>query len=173
MEPLNHAERKNAFLSFLLFFIVTTAIVIGAVLFSVDVPFRQNDYLREQIKIVEKERDFSEKFLSSMNATNNLLDSLDKQNVDVVIVDGKISEKLKDMDAMIDNDSVSVKDFYQNIVANLSELHSAKKELRDATSKDASLGDLKQQISQLKDDLARSENNVMILQTQLAMQRRD
>jgi peptidoglycan hydrolase CwlO-like protein len=108
-----------------------------------------------------------------MNTTNNLLDSLDKVDVNVVLIDGKISENLKDMDAMIDNDSVSVKDFYQNIVAYLSELHAAKKELREATSKDANLGELKQQISQLKDDLARSENNVVILQTQLAMQRRD
>jgi len=173
MEPLNQPERRKAFVNFLIFFTITAALIVAAVLFSVEVPFKQNDQLRQQMKLVDRDRDFSERFLNNMNATNNLLDSLDKKDVNLVLIDGKISERLKDMDAMIDKDSVEVKDFYQNVVANLSELHSAKKELREATSKDASLGELKQQISQLKDDLARSQNNVVILQTQLAMQRRD
>ncbi len=173
MEPLNQKERKKAFVNFLIFFTITTALVIAAVLFSAQVPFKQNEQLREQMKLADREKDFSERFLNNMNSANNLLDSLDKKEANVVLIDGKISEKLKDMDAMIDKDSVSVKDLYQNVVASLSELHAAKKELRDATGKDASLGDLKQQVSQLKDDLARSQNNVVILQTQLAMQRRD
>lgn len=171
MEPLNQPQRRKAFINFLLFFTITAALIIAAVLFSVQVPFKQNEQLREQMNVVEKERDFTEVFLNKMNSANNLLDSLDKKEVNVDLVDGKLKEKLADMDAMIEKDSLSAKDLYQNVVANLSELHAAKKELRDATGKDASLGDLKQQISQLKDDLARSQNNVVILQTQLAMRR--
>ncbi|MCW3105916.1 MAG: hypothetical protein JWQ09_422 [Segetibacter sp.] len=173
MEPLNQPQRRKAFINFLIFFTITAILIIATVFLSVQVPFKQNDQLREQMSRVEKEKDFTEVFLNKMNATNNLLDSLDKKDGNVDLIDGKIKEKLTDMDAMIEKDSLAVKDLYQNIVANLSQIHAAKKELRDATSKDASLGDLKQQISQLKDDLARSQNNVVILQTQLAMQRRD
>lgn len=173
MEPLNQPQRRKAFVNFLIFFTITAALIVAAVLFSVQVPFKQNDKLREQIGMVEKEKDFTLIFYNKMNATNNLLDSLDKKDVNVDLLDGKIKEKLTDMDAMIEKDSVTTKDFYQNIVANLSQIHAAKKELREATSKDASMGELKQQISQLKDDLARSQNNVVVLQTQLAMQRRD
>ncbi len=171
MEPLNLKERKKAFTNFIIFFTITAVLIVAAVLFSVEVPFKQNDQLRQQVAVSENEKDFVEKFFINMNATKGLLDSLNKPDANVVLIDGKIGEKLKEMEAMI-KDSLSGKDFYHDVVLNLSELHAAKKEVREATSTDATMSDLKQQISSLKQDVATAQNNAMLYQTQLQMLQR-
>lgn len=67
---------------------------------------------------------------------------------------------------MIDKDSTSVKKLFQDIVQNYADLQAAKKQLRDASGKDANLSQYLQQIETLKSDLnaARAENNTLRLQ---------
>ncbi|MBC7418338.1 MAG: hypothetical protein H7325_09305, partial [Pedobacter sp.] len=100
MDPLNQQERRKAFVNFLIFFSITAALIIAAVLFSVEVPFKQNEQLRVQINAAEKERDFIARFFKYMDSTNNLLSSLDNKEVKVDFIDGKITERLKEMEAM-------------------------------------------------------------------------
>jgi hypothetical protein len=166
MKPLNSEERKKSFLKFLALFIITTGLIVTAVFFGVQVPFKQNDRLRKQVSGFEHQKAFTEKFDVVLSDVKSSLDTINRAGVQAELADGKISEQLKGMNAMIDADSASAKRFYQNVVQNLAELQIAKKQLRDASGKDANLSQLLQQIETLKSDLnqSRTESNALRLQ---------
>jgi cell division protein FtsB len=161
MQPFNSEERRKAFLSFLLFFIITTAVVGATVLMSVEVPFKQNQQLNAEKEKAEREKDFQERFGREMNTTKKLLDSLKRKEVDVDLIDGKIGQKLQDMDAMIP-DSLSGKDFFHDVVGNFSDLRSAIKDLKEANDRDDTQAVLKQQVQDLKRDLDDCKTTVKI-----------
>ena len=161
MEPLNAAERRKAFSNYLLFFIITIAIVVAAVFFWIQVPFQQNKQLTEQMKLVEAQRLFTQKFESNMNEVMRLFNELKKKEVDATLTDGKIEERIKAMNALIESDSSFaadpnasvVKGLSVSVVASLSELRTATREITNATNKDENLSELKQEINNLRSEL--------------------
>ena len=170
MKPLNSEERKKAFFRFLGLFIATSGLIVAAVYFGVQVPFKQNDQLKKQVRVYEGEKAFAESFSASMNEVKTELDTINRPGVQTELNDGRISEKLKRMNAMIDADSAADKKFYHNIVSSFADLQTAKKQLRNESGKDASLTELQQQIESLKNDLGRSQADVNNLRMQLSMQ---
>lgn len=68
MQPLNRAERSNAFFRFLLLFLITVAMVVAVVFFSTQVPWKENDKLRQTISRLKDEKTGSETF----NTTSTL-----------------------------------------------------------------------------------------------------
>lgn len=173
MEPLNQAERSRAFVTFLLFFTITIILIIGAVLFSVEVPFKQNELLREQMAIVEKERDFSERFVVKMGETMNLLDSVNKNEIQSPeIVDNRIKSNVGFMSEMIENDSISQKSLYKFIVNTIAELRLAKKDLRDVSGKDANMANLQKENAELRSSYQQALDRYAQLQQILTMQQR-
>ncbi len=173
MEALNQPERRKALTSFLIFFIITVALIVAAVLFSVDVPFKQNVQLREQMSIVEKERDFAEKFVVKMGETINLLDSINKNEIQSPeILDNRIKGNVGVMSEMIENDSISQKTLYKFIVNTFAELRLAKKDLRDVSGKDANLTDLQKENAELRNSYQQALDRYAQLQQILTMQQR-
>ncbi len=168
MKPHNQSERNKALGSFLLFFIITVCLIVTAVFFSFQVPFKQNDQLHEQMKLVENERTFAASFTDKMTETMNLLDSvmLNEVQVKSELIDGKITENLQKMDAMI-SDSLPQKNLYKNIVLSFAQLQNAKKQLREASGKDASFGDLQKENTDLR--LRLQQANLDLQQCQLAI----
>jgi uncharacterized coiled-coil DUF342 family protein len=172
MKPINAPERRKSFITFLLFYLLTTALIVTAVFFGMRVPFKQNQRLNDQIAVYDKERAFSETFNTRASEIKSLLDSVNRAGVQAELVDGKISENLSRLNNMIDNEGTSIKKPYQDIVQNYADLQAAKKQLRDASGKDANLSQYLQQIEMLKSDLnqSRSEANALRLQI-MSMQR--
>ncbi|HTN45462.1 MAG TPA: type VI secretion system TssO [Flavipsychrobacter sp.] len=165
MKPQNTQERKKAFITFLGFYAITTIILLAAVFFGMRVPYAQNNRLQSQVDVYEKERDFAETFSLKSNDVKGMLDSINKAGVQAELLDGKISETLRSMNNMI-NDSTSTKKLYQDMVQGLADLQMAKKQLRDASGKDANLSEYMKQIETLKSDLnqARTDANNLRLQ---------
>jgi hypothetical protein len=164
MQPLNQAERRKAFINFILFFIITIAVVVTTVFFSVQVPFKQNALLREEIALVERERSFADAFVVKMSETMNKLDSVNLPDQKVPeLVDGQIKDNLNKLNIMISNDSVSSKSMYQNVVLSLEDLRNTKKQLRDLSGKDVSISDYISQIDRLKSQLSQTEQQVTTL----------
>lgn len=161
MEPLNTDTRRKALINFLIFFTITVSLIVVAVFFSFQVPFKENEQLSRQVEIVKNERIFTEKFERNMNDVMRLFDSLNHKDANIILIDGKITEKIQGMNGMIDSDtsfvgdpsSQLVKELYTSVVESLSKFHSAKKELREATSKDVTLGELKQENARLSSEL--------------------
>jgi len=166
MRPLNAAERNQAFRNFLLFFIITIAVIIAAVFFSIQVPFKENDQLKDKIAVTEKQRDFSEQFADKMETTIKLLDSVNLANVRAELIDGAIDDNLRNMQAMIKSDTlVPVKNLYTNVVENFYDLKNAKKQLRDASGKDATFGTLQADNANLHSQLQQANSQLQYYQS--------
>lgn len=163
MKPLNVSERNKAFRNFLIFFIITIAIIIAAVFFSVQVDAEENRQLKDEKKVTERQRDFTEEFVDKMETTIKLLDSVNLPNVKSHLIDAAIDDNLDSMLAMTNNDtSAQLKSLYKNIVYNFYDLQGAKKQLREASGNDATFSKLQKENDQLHSRL--SEANSLVLE---------
>lgn len=161
MKPINTAERQNAFWRFLLFFIITMAVIITAVLFSVQMPMRQNEQLRTQMLAIEKERNLTDSFNVKMMETMQFLEEVNKQPGNDIIYEPRIKTNLMTMTGMtlgLDTTVNRLNSIYMNIVRALDGLQFAKEQIRDATSKDKDLAKHEQQIADLNTELKRCQD---------------
>lgn len=167
MKPINVTERSSSFLYFLILFITTAALVVVTVFFGMQVPFKQNDKLQQQLAIYQGERNFADNFSAKMTDTKILLDSINRAGTQADLVNGQISANLVDLNAMIDKDTSGTKKIYQDIVHNLLDLQTAKAQLRDAGNKDAAVGQYLQQIEDLRSQLNSKTSEADALRLQL------
>jgi uncharacterized protein (UPF0333 family) len=56
MQPSNRSERNNAFLGFLLLFLITIAAIIAVMIFSIEVPCRESEQLRKKMFVMQSEK---------------------------------------------------------------------------------------------------------------------
>lgn len=162
MKPGNQEERKRAFFNFLLFFIVTVGVILTAVFFSFKVPLRENAQLRAEAVRMDNERMVLSRFEKKMQETVTMLDSINESGNQVPIIDNQISRNIEDLANMI-SDSVSAKNFYVSLVANLTSVQKLKKQLRDASGKEDERAQLMEQITALKADVDRYRNQAIQL----------
>ena len=166
MKPVNQAERRRAFTNFMLFFIATIALIIAAVFFSVQVPFKQNNKLQAQVSAIENEKSLAERFANKLNETMGYFESVNKPDMQSEMLNDKITQNLSAMTSMISVDSTMFKGLYQNVITTLYEYQGAKKDLRGASSLDASVGELQSKLSQCQAELTslRTTNALLMQQ---------
>lgn len=164
MQPVNQAERNRAFVNFLLFFIATIALILAAVFFSVQVPFKQNEKLNDVVASFEKEKTLSEDFANKLNETLGYFESVNKPNMNAEMVNNQITQNLSAMTTMINSDSTMFKGLYQNIITSLFDLQGTKKALRGASDLDASVGDLEKKLNQCRAENTSLQNQLILLQ---------
>jgi ribosomal protein L16 Arg81 hydroxylase len=164
MNPHNEVERGKAFRTFLLFFTVTIAVIITAVFFSIQVPFSENDRLREENKKVLAQRNFSEDFVKLMQNTTMLLDSVNKPSTtSTEAVDAEINNNIAMMDKSVKEDSsVMDKSLYQNVGYTFSELRRAKKQLREVSGNDQMQERAQKEIERLTSRLDHANNQLQL-----------
>ena len=115
---------------------VCITIILTMVFFSVRVPFSENDKLHARIKVIEKEREFSEKFTRKMIDVSRMLDTINRTTPqESEILEGRIEEQISSLRSMV-ADTTYNKDLYLNVVHNLSDIKHYSKKLRKETDKD-------------------------------------
>lgn len=173
MQPLNKTIRKKTFSNFLLLFLVCIAIIITTIFFSFQAPLKQNDLLLKESRSYVKDREFSRSFMAEMSNVAGMLDTINTKATKPDLLDGIITEGIKRLNAKIETEAASDKDFYNNMVFLLSDIQSAKKQLRENTGKDQNADALLQQIETLKSslDAAKIENLNLKQQVFLLQQR--
>ncbi len=112
--------------------------------------------------------------MSEMSAIAGMLDTINTKPGKTDLLDGKITEGIKKLNARIDDESTSDKEFYSSMVFLLSDIQSAKKQLRDITGKDMNADALRQQLESLNStlDAAKIENLNLKQQVFLLMQQK-
>jgi len=96
-QVLNSHQRTQAFLKFLLFFVLTTVLIISAIYFNFRVPVKENNYLQGKLDKQLKADAEQVKFVAKMEEAVVLLDSLDRTD-QVDIISGKLSRLIGEMD---------------------------------------------------------------------------
>jgi len=173
MQPKNKNLRKKTFINFLLLFLLCILIITTTIFFSFQAPIKQNDRLLKEMRSYVKDKEFSSAFMSEMSDIAGMLDTINTKASKPDLLDGKITEGIKKLNAKIDEESTSDKPFYSSMVFLLSDIQSAKKQLRENTGKDMNADALRQQVESLNSslDAAKIENlnlkqQVFLLQQQ-------
>ena len=86
MEILNKKERYSAFVMFLLMFGITTGILIFALYFNFKLPLKENEVLRNENELMNKQFDYQKNFSKEFGNVVKMLDSLKKNFSDNQIV---------------------------------------------------------------------------------------
>jgi hypothetical protein len=150
MKSINRAARQRAFLKFLMFFVVTFALILITIIFSAQVPLKENKKLKDEQLAMDNEKDFLASFENNVQQTINLLNALDTLK-NYAATDVAIDTKIKDLYAQIQDkkDTISVKNLCILILDNLSNYHLVKIDLRKNYGDDETTQQLRVKISEL------------------------
>lgn len=167
MEPINKAERKKAFLNFMLLFLVCTAIVVTTVFFSTRVPLKQNDVLLEYKKSVEENNKLKIDFTEKMIPVSQMIDQLDnKKPAESATMSATIDSKIDELYKMFPAENDENK-LYINVIKNLRLYKLAKSDMRAGSDNNASVKELNDKIDELKQKNFELQNLVLTCQGQL------
>jgi hypothetical protein len=154
MEPKNKTERKKTFYSFLLLFLLSTAIIVLLAFSSTRVPVKVNSLLQKQVEVSDHEREFSINFLSQMTNVVTLLDTINATTSNnAEVIDERISAGIGKLSGVVEMDSVQNKELFRFVVQNLSDLQRAKRQLRKSTEGSSDVNTLKRDKENLEDKL--------------------
>jgi uncharacterized coiled-coil DUF342 family protein len=166
MKPNNVQERRSTFQRFLLFFVLTV-LVIGALVFvGMRLPYAENQKLREQLAQVEKENQFRDQFARTMAETQNLLDTVNLDRVKSGLIDGRITQKIQEMDASLNKNDIPSKDIYSQIVKAMNNTQTDRRGLRAAGNQDSVVANYNTQIQELKNSLTKWQESYKQLEMQ-------
>ena len=62
MEVLNHKQRNRAYWLFVLFFVITVAVLVSAIFFNAYFPFKENSLLKKENIKMQKEMEIQDNF---------------------------------------------------------------------------------------------------------------
>ena len=132
MKPLNSAERTNAFLRFVLLFLITVALIVTVVFSSIKLPWKENVRLHDQVVRLQKERDSSEAFGRDMQEAQLALKSYANKEELSVATQARVQNKIDKLRERARKTPNGENSLYELVVENLTELNDAKKKLKDA-----------------------------------------
>jgi hypothetical protein len=132
MKPLNSAERTNAFLRFLLLFLITVGLIVTVVFFSVQVPWKENDQMRKQVLLLQDEKRLSESFAKDVRETQLALEKYADPITSSAITQERVNNQLNTLRSKMRQMPSGESALYELVVVSLSDLNDAKKKLRDA-----------------------------------------
>lgn len=164
-QVLNSKERNEAFLKFLLFFVVTLLLVILAIYFNFRLPVRENKMLQDEIE-TQRQQDMNQtKFVAKMQEAVILLDSLGKGGPGTEQINLQLNGKLAELSGLQLKDNNIYGKMDKAIVEKFSELQSLKRRLQTLQEKE-------DQISRMEAELNTTKNQLIQAQSDLDAYRR-
>nr|WP_262915264.1 type VI secretion system transmembrane protein TssO [Niabella ginsengisoli] len=145
---------------------MTIAVIITAIFFGIKIPYAENEKLQEQLAIVDKENLFRNDFTSTMAEAQSLLDTVNIDPQKSGLLDGRITQKIQEMDAILSKNEVTSKGLYSQVIKALNNMQSDKRGLRAAGNKDSVVAMYNAQILELKNSLVKWQESYNQLQTQ-------
>ncbi len=161
MKSLNAKQRRKAFVIYLLLFLLTTSLVVVIVFFNLQVPEKENKYLKNRLEYLNIEKIQVMNFAKKMNKVKGLIDTIGVKGTSIDFTKQLISTELAVMRTQFaSEDSTSFVGMYNNIILTYLELKEAKIELLslEDAKKDIELyveiiGDLKDKLEAKQRDL--------------------
>lgn len=113
---LNRQERNQAFLKFLFFFLLSTALIVAAIYFDIRIPTKDNEILREQVSRYKTQEMAQEKFVRSMDEAKQLVDSLSKPGANGVYLNQQVAGKIRELAELQYKDSSMFSRLNKNVI---------------------------------------------------------
>lgn len=157
---VNSGQRSAAFLKFFILFLVTTLAVVSAVYVGINIPIKDNEQLREQVKNYQGQIDNQEQFITRIATVKNLIDSMGKSGQIKAIIDLKIAGQLNQLQQAGTTDSSIYTSLNNEVWSLLNEYNELSKKLiysKDAIQK---AGELQDKLVQCQKDLRETQNSL-------------
>jgi hypothetical protein len=160
LQVLNAKDRNEAFFKFLLFFVATLILVITAIYFDFKLPIRENRMLQEEID-QQRQADLNQgKFVSAMQESVTLLDSLDNAGPNAAQLNLQLNQKLNDLNAMALNDNSIYGRMDRAIVNKFVSLQQAKARLQNLSEKENKFSSMEADLNQTKAQLQQAQTDL-------------
>ena len=160
MEVLNKRQRNNAYLFFVLFFLITVAILITAVFFNAYFPFKENSLLKAENARMKKEMEIQNKFSFQLEKVKAAVDSIGMPKQNDFFNEKLALSTLADMYKQLPKDTLKNKNMYNNTIMTYKDLIDAKKQVKQLSgnyvlmdSLSTIIKTLKQEYDKMKIDL--------------------
>ena len=151
---LNSQERTQAFIKFLVFFLITVALVILAVFFNYHLPSRENKMLQDEVDIQRQQETNQQRFVNKMQEAIILLDSLDVSNTNLEQINLQLNGKIGELAVLQQKDNTLYGKIDKVIVDRLQELQQKQRQLESLSDKAGKLVSLQTELDKCKSDLA-------------------
>ena len=132
MKPLNRVERNKAFFRFLVFFLVTVALIVVVIFFSIRVPFRENEEMHKAMTAMQQEKALSDSFTIAMRQVVNELNKYQTNEITTAAVRGEVERKIDRMATLLKSVPNPDNSIYTLIIEKMRDLNSAKVKLKEA-----------------------------------------
>jgi Type VI secretion system, TssO len=152
-QVLNTTERSQTFWKFLLFFIITIAVILLAVYFDFKMPIVENKKLKAEIADQREVNAEQEKFAVRVERVSSLLDSMEKNPADAEVISTKVDAAITDLNSLAFFQETGISSsarIYNKVVDKLSKVKELLKKING----------LNQQNSKLKEDLQRYKDEL-------------
>lgn len=150
---INAKERKQAFWKFLLFFLLSVAIILIAVYFDTLVPTKENRMMREQLAKFKIQEAAQDRFTNSMNEAKVMIDSLRKPGANQAYLNSQIMAKIRELTALQYKDS----SMYSRLNTSVIDVF---QRYQEATNQVTKLGTLPEDYQKLKLDYDQAQRDL-------------
>jgi len=131
MKPSNRAERSNAFLNFLLLFMMTIGVLLTTVFFSIEVPCKNNELLQKKVEALKYEKTRTDAFAVTMRAALDELKKFDAKEGSVEATKRSVGMKIDGMTQLIGEVPNVDTSIYALVIQSLGDLNEAKAKIRN------------------------------------------
>jgi hypothetical protein len=169
MKPLNHVERKNAFFKFLLFFVITVAVIVTTVFYSMQVPFEENRKMSDKIATLQNEQKFMMQFSGKLTDLQTLIDTLQTPNIQTDLIESKITLAIGDLQAFKEKVIPGNDNIYAKMIDALSKLKSSNISLVNLRSQSPDIGKLQSDLANLNQRINSANTYIMQLSSQVGL----
>jgi chromosome segregation ATPase len=160
-QVINSKERTQAYLKFLLFFVITIIVVVLAIFFDFYTPTRENKLLKDEVYIQRRQEANQQKFVEKAHRASVLLDSLYTSKNNTEQLRHQLTSTLDDLRKLQENAGGLYNDLDKAVIENLLSLMNRKNTITG----------LESSIQKYKDELESCKNQGQQLQSQLAIPR--
>lgn len=150
MEVVNVQQRKNNFGRFVVLFLILLAIILVVSFMGFNVPVKENVQLKDKMMQQEQEIVFEQSFMQLNNDVVTLLDTLQVAGVNAELLEGRITGKIQQMDALIQQYQGANKAQYMMVVKGLNQHKDDKKTIRLGGTKEQQIAEYEKRIGQLE-----------------------
>jgi len=160
MEVLNKKQRSRAYWFFVLFFVITVAMLITAVFFNTYFPFKENSLLKKENAKIHKEMETQDKFSFQLEKVKSAVDSIGVAGQNDFFNEKLALSILADMYKQLPKDTLQNKNMYNNTIMTYKDLIDAKKQIKQLSGNQALMDSLstinktlKEEYDKMKTDL--------------------
>jgi hypothetical protein len=159
-QVLNAKDRNQAFFQFLVLFLISVSLVVGAVYFNYKMPAKVNNILQDQINMQQSREQYQQKFIGRMLEAKLYLDSLSKDGVNVSLLDMQLTEHITDLLNLQQKDSSLYDQMDKVIIETFLELQQAKKALISSKGNLDKINSLEEELAKCKADLRTAQGQL-------------